>query len=159
MLEQAIAAALRHHFDEVRIIRGTVRSVGPSGVHVVCPAPYGEIVCPIVGPAPEWVCVPATGAGALVALSYAGSSGKPPQVIGFYAGALQSLDIGAGGSPAARVGDAVTVTLDSTAIGLLAIALLSTGMFTPSGSPVPAPAPPVTVSGAIAGGSSKVRIG
>ena len=75
---------------------------------------------------------------------------------------VSGVAIQGGGAAAARVGDAVKVSIASGAtLQALAVALLATGAFTPTGS-APAPTPPVDpidLSGSITEGSEEVSIG
>lgn len=69
-----------------------------------------------------------------------------------------NMEIGSGGSPAARQGDSTDLNLSGLDIQVLAASLLTTGAFTPTGSP-PVPGIPVTFTGgSITGGSSEVTI-
>lgn len=70
-----------------------------------------------------------------------------------------SVKINAGGKKAARIGDSVDLTLSATDIQSLAVALLTTGGFTPASAPAPASVPVTLNGGSITSGSDTVEIG
>lgn len=63
-----------------------------------------------------------------------------------------------GSKPAARKSDSVKLSLSSTDVQSLAVALLATGAFTPSGSPPVPGTPTVFTGGEITSGTSEVLL-
>lgn len=69
------------------------------------------------------------------------------------------IEIGSGGSPAARQGDSTDLNFSAVDINTLATALLATTAFIPTGNPPAYPGPPVVFTGgSVTGGSSEVTI-